>query len=203
MGTVPWLEIGLQGADIIGNQLQAKQQFERTKKLMEIQQANQQQLNLQGQQIQLDTWEKTNFPSQIAMLKKAGLNPSLMYAKGGAGGTTGSQGGGIASMGSASMSQPMGIANIIQMKQQIAQIDLLNAEASLKKAEEAKLRGVDTQKAESEIQKIIAETANEEIKGELMQVQKTLEQIKAANEQSIIDANLTKVGEEINKLMLS
>jgi len=41
-----WLAIGLQGAEAIGNQLQAAQQYKRTKKLMEIQQQNQQELNV-------------------------------------------------------------------------------------------------------------------------------------------------------------
>lgn len=35
-------------------------------------------LNAQ-QRSQLDMWEKTNYPAQIEMMKKAGLNPALMY----------------------------------------------------------------------------------------------------------------------------
>ena len=70
---------------------------------------NQQALNQQGHNLQLDMWNKTNFGAQMEHLKKAGLNPALMYKQGGAGGQTGSQGGGSAVGGSAGLGMaPLG-----------------------------------------------------------------------------------------------
>jgi len=197
-----WEDIAIQGANALINQGTAKQEFERTKKLMGIQQQNQQALNEQGQQLQMQTWEQTNYPAQMQMLKKAGLNAGLMYAKGGAGGTTGSQGGGSASMGSAPRSQPMDMANIMATRQMGAQTSLTEAQTDLAKAQAENLRGVVTEKGKTEISKLIAETTNEQLKGELMKVQTSLESIRTANEQSVIDANLSRTAEEVNRLRL-
>jgi hypothetical protein len=56
-------------------------------------------LNEQGHDLQYEMWQKTNYPAQLEMMRKAGLNPALMYGQAGATGTTGSQGGGSASGG--------------------------------------------------------------------------------------------------------
>lgn len=42
-----------------------------------------------SKQAQLEMWQKTNYPAQIQMMKKAGVNPALMMSKGGAQGQTG------------------------------------------------------------------------------------------------------------------
>ncbi|AXH76168.1 MAG: DNA pilot protein [Microviridae sp.] len=144
-------EIALYGIGQVANQLTAKQQYEREKNLMDIQNRNQlnmmseqvknqMNLNEQGQNLQMQTWEQTNYPAQMAMLKKAGLNAGLLYAKGGAGGSTGGQGGGSASGGSASgghatEARNMDITSIMQMKQMKAQADALEADARLKNAD--------------------------------------------------------------------
>ena len=41
------------------------------------------------QKHQLEMWEKTNYPAQVAQMRKAGLNPALMYGQAGAGGQLG------------------------------------------------------------------------------------------------------------------
>lgn len=100
----------LQGAF---NMLGAGQQHRRQKELMDIQFGNQQELNRQGHQLQMDMWNKTNYGAQIEHMKKAGLNPALMYGMSGGGGTTaGSQGGGSAASGSAVQMHPMDMANL-------------------------------------------------------------------------------------------
>lgn len=105
----------------------AKQQFDRQKELMNIQMMNQKELNRQGQQFQMDMWEKTNYKEQMKQMRMAGLNPALLYGKGGGGGaTTGSQGGGSAASGSASMA-PMMDLSTLNIARQKAEIDLINA----------------------------------------------------------------------------
>lgn len=211
-------ELALYGIEQIGNAITGGIQQARTKKLMEIQQRNQQalmnqqmqnqmQLNTQGQQIQLDTWAKTNYPAQIEMLKKAGLNPALIYAKGGAGGTTGGQGGGSASGGSASMGQapnrmPMNISSILEMKNLQAQGTLLEAQTKKTNAEANVIETTGVKKAETEIGQMIAETENTQVKTQLTKVQTALEQIKTSNEQSVIDAGLKEVGERTRGLKI-
>jgi hypothetical protein len=77
-------------------------------------------------------WKKTNYPAQIEMMKEAGLNPALMYGQAGAGGQTGSQGGGSAASGQAPQQyQPMDMQNLMMG----AQIANLNANTKKTEAE--------------------------------------------------------------------
>ena len=105
------------------------------------------------------------------------------------------------SMGSAPQIQqiPMELSNAMMMT---AQMELMKAEANKANAEADKTRGVDTSKAQTEIDKLVAETSNEKIKGELMEIQKSFELIRTANEQSIIDTNLKEAGQRIYQLSL-
>jgi hypothetical protein len=72
----------------------------------------------------MDMWNKTNYGAQVGHMKDAGLNPALMYKGAGAGGTTGSQGGGSASMGSSQQGKIMDLSNALVG----AQIGKLKAE---------------------------------------------------------------------------
>tara|TARA_Y100000588_G_scaffold147771_1_gene161664 strand:- start:865 stop:1773 length:909 start_codon:yes stop_codon:yes gene_type:complete len=102
----------------------AQSQHRRQRELMNLQHMNQMALNRQGHQLQFDMWKKTSYPAQLAMMKKAGLSPGLMYGGGpGQGGTTGSQTGGSASGGQASPFQAMDLSNMMKIK---AETDLIN-----------------------------------------------------------------------------
>ena len=89
--------------------------------------------------LQYDMWQKTNYPAQMEQMKKAGLNPALMYGMSGGGGTTtGSatqsapQGGGAPAGGGEAMAMmQMGMQN--QMLQ--AQKDLIEAQTKKTNAE--------------------------------------------------------------------
>jgi len=176
--------------------------YERNKDLMDIQFKNQQELNRQGQALQLDTWNKTGYPAQVAMLKDAGLNPGLVYAKGGTPGTTGSQGGGSASMGSSQMRREPRYMELGQSLMMSAQIKLMEAEANKANTEAKKIGGVDTQLAESNIKKIIAETQNTEVKTELTKIEANIADIERTNKQYLINAELSNIAEQTNKLRL-
>lgn len=181
-------------------------EYGRTKKLMDIQQRNQMALNVQGQALQLDTWEKTNYPAQVAMMQQAGLNPGLLYSKGGTGGTTGGQTGGSATGGQAPRAMPMNIASILEMKNLAAQEELIKAETRLKDAEARKMQGVDTELAgvqirESEgrialnLTQASLNRASEALKGKEMEVADT---VKRLND-SLTGLNDQKVQESIAK----
>jgi hypothetical protein len=83
-------------------------------------------LNRQGHDLQMDMWNKTNYGAQVEHMKNAGLNPALMYKGAGAGGTTGSQTGGSASMGNSQQGKVMDLSNALIG----AQIEGLKAKAT-------------------------------------------------------------------------
>ena len=118
-------------------QINAKQQFNRQKQLMDLQLQNQRLLNQQGSDIQMDMWNKTNYQAQVQQLKAAGLNPSMLYGKGGQGGVTGSQGGGSAASGNAQMAQMMDI----NIAKNLAEIRLLQAQADNQNSQAEANRG--------------------------------------------------------------
>ena len=148
--------------------LGAGQQHRRQKELMDIQNRNQQALNKQGHDLQFDMWNKTNAKAQVEHYKQAGLNPALMYGQSGAGGQTGSQGGGSAAGGQAPL-MDIG-ANAMQGAMMKAQIDNIKADTENKQANTTKTGGADTEHVETLIQKLIAETNNESTKQELNKV---------------------------------
>ncbi|AXH73655.1 MAG: DNA pilot protein [Microviridae sp.] len=201
MGAITPLDIAAQGLDIVGNQITAKQQFERQKKLMGIQQQNQMALNEQGQQIQLDTWKQTNYPAQVEMLKSAGLNPGLLYSKGGTGGTTGSQSGGSAASGTAQQAQPMNIANIIQMKAMEAGIKAQEASARKANAEARVIEEYGGGQAGAGITATEAQAGKSQAEAKLAEVNARIAEIEEANTQSQIDAKVSNTIALTNKLV--
>ena len=115
---------------MIGGHGQERRNYRNNRKLMELQHQNQMGLNRQGHDLQMDMWNKTNYGAQVQHMKDAGLNPALMYKGAGAGGTTGSQGGGSASMGSSQQGKVMDLQNALLG----AQIDGIKAKAESDRA---------------------------------------------------------------------
>lgn len=112
-------QLGMMGAGALiqneFNKATENRQWEREKKLLGMQMQNQQQLNKQGFDMQFDMWNKTNFAEQMKQMKKAGLNPNMIYGmKGGGGVTTGSQTGGSAPKGNAPQAQGMDIRSMLE-----------------------------------------------------------------------------------------
>jgi hypothetical protein len=152
-----WIGLGAQALSSGGGLFGQRKQYKNQKNLMGIQYQNQRNLNQQGHDLQFDMWNKTNYPAQLEMMKKAGLSPGLMYGLGGGGGsTTGSQGGGNASGGNAGGFNAMDVS-ALKMK---ADIDLTNAMKEKTDAEREKISGVDTEKVGQEIAESIARSSN-------------------------------------------
>jgi len=160
------------GLSMIGGHQQERRNYRNNRNLMGLQNEYQRGLNQQGHDLQMDMWNKTNYGAQVQHMKDAGLNPALMYKGAGPGGTTGSQGGGSASMGSSQQGKVMDLQNMLVG----AQIKDLNAGAEKKKAEADKLTGVDTDLGRQNILESVARTSNIDGDTEL-KAQKKLESI--------------------------
>jgi len=105
------------------------------------------------QRLGLEMWNKTNIGAQKEHIEKAGMNPAMMYAMGGAGGsatTAGGSGGGSVSASKA----PAGGGEILGMQMMQAQRQLIEAQTKKTEVETSKIGGVDTAKVETEIQSL-------------------------------------------------
>lgn len=134
-----------------------------SKNLMDYQAQKQQQLMTFSNMAQLGMWNETNYPAQVEQLEKAGLNPALLYAKGGGpAATTGSPttGGGMPPGPHIGGSAQAMMAIEQQQQMQSAQIDLMKAQANQANAQAAKTSGVDTDVAHAQQQNILANTGN-------------------------------------------
>ena len=104
-----------------------------------------------SQQLALDMWNATNYESQVEHMKAAGLNPALLYSKGGAGGSA--SGAGTAAPVSDGTTQAVGMG--LQAKQiAISQAQQM-AETAKTVAETAKISGVDTESVKTSIKKML------------------------------------------------
>lgn len=73
-----------------------RRQLKQQEKLQALQMAGNKEMTDYGYNKQLQMWKDTNYSAQVEELKKAGLNPALLYGMGGGGGTTiGSGTGGV------------------------------------------------------------------------------------------------------------
>lgn len=124
---------------------------------------------------ELEMWEKTNYSAQVEQLKKAGLNPGLLYGMGGGGGTTiGSPGPGAATGGGGRSSEEAAVAQtVMQLGLQRAQKENIEADTELKQ-QQAGAAGASIPKTEAETRLIEIE---QEIKNlELSYGKETFEQ---------------------------
>ena len=124
-----------------------------------LQHQNQMGLNRQGHDLQMDMWNKTNYGAQVEHMKNAGLNPALMYKGAGAGGTTGSQGGGSASMGSSQQGKVMDLQNALlgaQIKGIEAKANSDNASADATRGYKADESGAVKDKIRQDIENLKA-----------------------------------------------
>lgn len=104
-----------------------------------------------SQQLALDMWNKTNYEEQVKHMQAAGLNPALLYSKGGPGGST--SGAGTAAPVSDGTTQAIGMG--LQAKQIAISQGQQIAETAKTIAEAAKISGVDTDSVKTSIKKML------------------------------------------------
>jgi hypothetical protein len=121
----------------IGHKKQDKRQLEQQEKLSE------QQARIQNQ-AQMKMWEDTNYSAQVEQLNKAGLNPGLLYGKGGGGGTTvggGISGGQAANAAATQTANTQSRGMAIQQGMMMAQLEVMKSQANKNDAEAEAIRG--------------------------------------------------------------
>lgn len=176
-----------------------KRAVENQRSLMGTQLQNQMALNRQGQQLQLDTWQKTSYPAQLAMMKEAGLSPGLMYGGGGSGGVTGGQGGGSASGGQAPAPQQMDIGSALATAKMAAELDILKSQKENIDADTGLKKG-QTEVASTTIEKLKTEITNTEANTKLTEIESSLKSIEQLNKQRFIDAEVNHIVSQIKNL---
>lgn len=161
-----------------------QRQREQQKALTDIQVKGSKELSGFNLSLQKDLWNYTNYENQVKHLKDAGLNPALLYGKGGGGGASasinpGSVSGGSAGQNPGEVGQMAGLG--LQMASQLslnsAQAENLRAQADLARAEAEKKRGVDTALGHSQIEALAAQTSNDWAKTKLTGLQAEATQI--------------------------
>lgn len=179
------------GLGMIAQNSRARKQHNRQKELMGIQLKNQQELNKQGQALQMKTWQDTGYGAQMKMMKEAGLNPGLMYGMSGGGGqTTGSQGGGSAQGGNSHA--PMDIGATVQMAKALSEINLNNKKANESDENAGKI-AIDKAKIAQEIKNLQAGEKTEKERTALVKLQALFESSKIEN----MNRNTELIGKKI------
>lgn len=168
------------GMGILMEKRNDKRQIRQQRKLNELQLAgNKQMLDWQAAK-ELEMWEKTGYGAQMEQLKKAGLNPALLYGMSGGGGQTvggsaGAIGGAQAPMGGGEVMAGMGMG--LQAGLMQAQIKVMESQANLNNTEAEKKGGVDTQEAETRINALLVGMNTEQAKQAMMKVETWLKQM--------------------------
>lgn len=120
------------GMGMLGGMLgmfEKEQQNQQQERLMDIQKANQMELNKQMQKIQQENWENTNYDAQRKQMEKAGLNVGLMYGGQGGGGMTVSSGSGGSASGGTPAQAGVASGMAMQMANLAAQTEVAKAQA--------------------------------------------------------------------------
>lgn len=148
-----WENLGMQAASQVAGGLiggafglwNDHRQLQQQEKLQKLQIAGQKEMADYQQQKQMKMWEATNYPAQVEQLTKAGLNPAVMYGKGGGGGTTtGSASGNVTGAQAPSGGGEMSAQSAQMMGVQLmdAQMKALQGQANKANAEADQIRGV-------------------------------------------------------------
>lgn len=179
--------------------------------LMGVQLQNQKSLNIQGKELALQQWKDTNYSAQVEEMKKAGVNPGLLYGMSGGGGTTANAGsGGSAQGGNAPAPQQpknMDIAGLMQLELLKAQKENIEASTDKTKAEtinqplqgenvkadtEVKIQNVNNAKAQEELTRIQTENASLEAQLKSGTLNSNIELVKKQNQE--MDKKIENMG---------
>lgn len=172
-----------------------RMQYENEIKKMQEQYNLNREMAKYSQELNKEMWEYTNYGNQVKELEKAGLNPALLYGKGGGSGasTQGGQAEGV-SMGT---SQAVGMG--LQARLQEAQIQAMQAEANKTNAEAVKISGADTALTESQ-------TATNQSLTDLNKATENLRNAQAGKEKELISQvqqSIANMKEQLRSMVMN
>lgn len=195
---------------LINEKHEDKRQLEQQEKLQQLQMRGQKSMGKFNQKLGEEMWDYTNYENQMKHIKAAGLNPGLLYGKGGGGGVTASVAPGNVSGAEAPRGTGKEIQEMAGMGMQIglqaealkSQIEVNKSIANLNNTTAEKKAGVDTTETKQNIQKLIAETTNTEAKTALTEIQQQIAKIEQTTESDILDKGykIEKIGAEFDVL---
>lgn len=155
-----WGAVAQTGSDVTNgmineslNNIQSRRNYKYNIKLMEEASQHAMKETSYNMERAKELWEATGYGAQKDQMKRAELNPALMYGMGGGGGQTANVPTGSAptASGGIAAAHVNNSLDIAQMKMLDAQIANLNADTAQKNATAAKLSGVDTEEAKTRI----------------------------------------------------
>lgn len=155
-----------------------KRQIRQQQKLQNMQIQGQKEMSQFNQEMALRMWEATNYGPQMEQLRKAGLNPGLVYGMSGGGGTTAASQPGNVTGGSANQAPPIsttGMGMNLQLLE--AQKEVLESQAELNRAEATKKSGVDTTEANTRIESLKQGITNAKAQEKLQGVELALKEL--------------------------
>lgn len=181
-----------------------KRQIRQQQKLTDMQIAANKQMGIFNTQQQMQMWRDTNYKPQMEELRKAGLNPGLIYGMGGSGGATIGNPGGAGVSGAQA---PQGGGEIMGMMMNKAQIDLIKAQTANIQADTVNKPKTGAN-IEASTQSLTQGIQNQKAIEKLTQVQTEIEEVKARitkateyEQEGVIRNQMRKTGEEVNQLL--
>lgn len=187
-----------------------RRQYNQQERLQNLQMQGQQKMSRFNLEQQMELWNRTNYQAQKEQMKKAGLNPALLYGMSGGGGATtatqqGNVGGGNAPVGGGEVG--MGIQAGMQMQLLAAQKANIEADTKNKEAQAAKTAGVDTRAVEASVQKtgmemkdIAAGIGLKEVQKEVMEMDRDLKGLQKFREWSTMEDDIRNAKYTAQKL---
>lgn len=174
---------------------------------------NEQELQMQNRMAELNyarqlrMWEETGYGAQMEQMKKAGLNPALMYGMGGGGAqTVGASGpsasapdapkGGGEIQGMATLGMQLGL----ESRRQQAEIELLRAETNKTNVEAEKTAGVDTTKTRVEIQSLSQGISNQQAVEELTRIEAKIKRVDLGFNQGTYDDRMEYIAQQAREM---
>lgn len=164
------------GAEIGLTNWRNKKQREQQKKLTADQVEAQKELTRYNREQSLGMWQDTNYSAQRTEIEKAGLSVGMMYGGGGGGGTTANVPSGSVTGATAEVPR-VNAGMAIEGAMAAAQIALTKAQTKNIEVDTAKKAGVDTEQVGAQTDLTKQNTANEAIKGEILQFEKQIKEI--------------------------
>lgn len=159
------------------------------------------------QQLQMKTWNDTNYEAQVQHIKNAGLNPALLYGGGGGGGATTGGSGSPMGLSQAPDANAM-TANKTQQAMALAQLGLTQAQTENVKAQTEKIENTDTPNIQATTANTQADTTLKGLQASGQQLQNELQTINnniAGETSEYVKENIReqtqKTQSEIQKLM--